>query len=404
MNSLVYIRRCDSFNRSVLDFAVNNLSSSKITTVSEYFNGDLRIDMNSKTWDYCNETQRFVDTHLDVSSIIFRDRVLRNIPFNECLVLIRRALGNILSCFSESKYDTLVIYPVDNFIMDILVSVAKLKGVQCYGVCNFFLSEYKRLTLFGEHAPYREPSEDEVHRVVNKLQANFKSHMAPSKRTALKGAIIRYLRYKIRYPIFYVFFHKVLGRNEYDLPCTIRNTTVRSFLNFFAERYFVTLDKVDFSKKSILVPLHYFPEATIEYWSGDCTKVEFEDMLLCKIDELSHRYEQIILKEHPATLYDNPGSFYRRLLSNKKVILVDPFVSTNRLLEDVDVLGCWTGTAGIEALVNGKSVELFVKEQYYIQAMNLHPEIVSIDNGLCKINSPHTLIREILKGCIPNAK
>lgn len=404
MNSLVYIRRSDTFNKSVLDFAQQQLKSSQITTISEYFNGELRLDMNCSSWDYCYKTQEFIDGNLDISSIIFRDRVLRNKPFSECLVLIRRAVGNVLNCLKGQKFDSLVIYPVDNFIMDILVTIAKREGIRCYGVCNFFLSEYKRVTLFGEHTPFREPSETEVTNVVDKLQSNFKSHMAPNRNKALKAAVVRYLKYKLRYPIFYLFLHKILKRNEYDLPCTIRNTTVRSVTNFFVEQYFVSLDKIDFSKKSILVPLHYFPEATIEYWSGDFTKVEFEDMLLCKIDELSDRYEQIILKEHPATLFDNPGSFYRRLLSNKKVVLVDPFVSTNRLLEDVSILGCWTGTAGIEALVNGKAVEFFVNEQYYIQALNLHPHIFNVDEGRFSLKSPHILIEEILKGCIPYPK
>lgn len=404
MHTLVYIRRDKSFNDSVMEFAKKKFAQSTIITVSEYFNGDKRIDMNKSQWDYCSKTQAFVDAELDLSKIIFRDRVLRNTPFKKAIVLIRRAAGNILEILKRLEIDSLVTYPIDNFIMDILIQVAQKKHISCYGVSNFFMADYKRLTLYGEHCPFRIPENKEIKNVLLQLQQNFRSHMAPNKTKALRAAIVRYCKYKVRYPVFYVLMHKILKRNEYDLPCTPHNTTVRNVLNFLVGRHFTSVKKIDFTKKSILLPLHYFPEATIEYWSGVSTQIEFEDMLRCKIDELSDRYEQIILKEHPATVYDNTNAFYARLKENPKVVMVDPFVSTNALLEHVDVVGCWTGTAGIEALVNGKCVELFVVEQYYRQALNLHPEIIQQNGELISINDPFTFVGEILKGCIPREK
>ena len=400
MNTLVYIRRCNVFNDSVLSFAKEHLSTSKITTVSEYFNGDFRIDMNTKQWDYCFEIQNLIEEKLDFKSIVFRDRVLRNLPLEKALVLVRRATGNIIDVLKNTRPDNLVIYPVDNYITDILVQVAKLHDISCHGVSNFFIAKYKRLTVYGEHTPTREPEDSEVESVLQQLQNNFRSHMAPNRIKAIKKAIIRYIKYSARYPLFYLLLYKFLKRNEYDLLCTPYNSTVHSFTNFFVERFFIAKDKVDYSKKSILIPLHYFPEATIEYWSGNLNQIEFEDMLLCKINELSTRYEQIILKEHPAALFDNPSSFYKRLIKNPKVVLIDPFVATTELLEKIDVIGCWTGTAGIEALVNGKKVELFVEEQYYQQALNLHPEIIKKDGDLISISEPSVFIKEILKGCI----
>jgi len=400
MHTLVYIRRNKVFDKVVLDYAQKNLPTKKLSTISEYFNGDHRIDMNLSKWDYCSETQAFVDENLDLSKIIFRDRVLRNTPFKDCLVLIRRAAGNLLEIFDKNSFDTLVTYPVDNYIMDIMIQLAEKKDIPCYGICSFFMSGYKRLTVYGEHSPHRIPEKSEVDHVLDKLKNNFRSHMAPSRSKALKAAIIRYIKYKARYPIFYLFVAKILGRKEYDFLATPYNTTVRKFMNFFVERHFTPMSKVDFTKKSILIPLHYFPEATIEYWSGCSGQIEFEDMLRCKIDELSADYDQIILKDHPATVFDNSSAFYKELKKNKKVILIDPFVATTTLLEHIDVVGCWTGTVGIEALVNGKSVELFTEAQYYRQAMKLHPEIIQQDGPLISISDPYVFIEEILKGSI----
>lgn len=401
MHALVYIRRHKDFNATVMAFATEHFGATRVSTVSEYFNGTHRIDMNATQWDYDAEAQAYVDENFDLSNLIFRDRVLRNTPFKECLLLIRRATGNILNIMKDKNFDALVTYPVDNYIMDILIQIAQKKGIPCHGVCNFFYAGYKRITVYGEHNRYREPDDLEVDTVLHGLQHDFRSHMAPSRKKALKAAVVRYVKYKGRYPLFYFLAAKLLGRREYDFLATPYNTTVRRLANFFVERHFVAMDKVDFTKHTIFVPLHYFPEATIEYWCGDPTKVEFEDMLGCKIDELSHRYDQIILKEHPAAVFDNSSSFYKQLLRNPKVVLIDPFVSTSLLLEYVDVVGCWTGTAGIEALVNGKSVELFVHEQYYGQALRRHPQIVERTGETIKINDPRQFISEILCGSIP---
>lgn len=400
MRTLVYIRRSKQYNETVLNYANKEIEATTLTTVSEYSNGQLHIDMNIQRWDYCSKASSFMEQELDLGKIIFRDRLLRNTPYHKALVLIRRAVGNCLEIFENQSFDALVTYPVDNYIMDILMEVAKKNDVKCYGVCNFFIAEYKRLTLYGEHNPHRVPSKEEVDKVVNRIQNNFRSHMAPDRNKAIKAGVVRYLKYKLRYPLFYLLGYKLLRRNEYDLMCTPYITTVRNFFNFFIERHFVDIQKIDFSKKTILVPLHYFPEATIEYWCDNEYQVDFEDMLKCKIDDLSKRYDQILLKEHPATVFDNSSKFYNSLKDNNKVVLIDPFVSTNKLLDHVDVLGCWTGTAGIEALVNGKKVELFVDEQYYRQAMNKHPEIISNSDGATSISDPHLFIEEILKGCV----
>lgn len=400
MHVLVYVRRSKAFDESVLGFANKQLKAERITTVSEYFNGNHRIDMNAKEWDSSAEVQSYIDEHLDLSSIIFRDRVLRNTSFKECCLLIRRATGNILSLFNNNHFDALVLYPVDNYLMDIMVQIAKKRDIDCFGVSNFFMAGYKRITVYGEHNHLREPGETEVELAVEKIRSNFRSHMAPKKGKALRAALLRYFKYKARYPLFYLLGAKVLGRKEYDCLATPYNTTVRKLSGFFVERFFTSVDKIDFNKDSILVPLHYFPEATIEYWDSDARKVEFEDMLLCKIDDLSNRYEQIILKEHPATVFDNPAAFYKKLLMNPKVVLVDPFVATTELLKSISVVGCWTGTTGVEALVNGKEVEFFSASQYYLDAMNMAPSNVDRDGLKVNVVEPKVLMKEILAGCI----
>ena len=344
MNTLLYIRRNKKFNKSVLDYALEFEKDYPIKTISEYYNGDYRIDINSSQWDYSADVQSFIDQHFKLSDIIFRDRVLRNTSFSECLILIRRATGSIKYLFEKNEFHRLISYPVDNYIMDIMVQIAGAFSVPCVGISSFFLKGYKRITIYGEHQKVRSPDLSEVTEVIDLLESNFRSHMAPTKRTALKRAVVRYIKYKPRYLLFYILGAKVLGRREYDLLATPYNTTVRQLINFGITKYFKSMSKINFQLHTVFIPLHYFPEATIEYWSGDSNLVEFEDMLHVKLDELSKKYEQIILKEHPATVYDNPPYFYKKLLKNPKVVFIDPFVSTSKIMDQVDVIGCWTGT------------------------------------------------------------
>ncbi|GAA0353689.1 hypothetical protein GCM10009092_17570 [Bowmanella denitrificans] len=400
MPVLVYIRRSKEFDKAVLNFARHELNAEDILTISEYFNGDYRIDMNDSTLDDSPKAEAFIKTNLSLDKIIFRDRVLRNTPLKDCLILIRRATAGLLDIFEKNAFESLVIYPVDNYIMDIMVQVARSYGVKVYGVSNFFISNYKRITTYGEHNQIREPSPNEVGEVVETLKGRFRSHMAPKRSKALKAAIFRYFKYKARFLLFYLVGAKLLGRKEYDLLATPYNTSVREFLNFFVERHFKKLSEVEFLQNSIFIPLHYFPEATIEYWSNDTKMVEFEDMIRCKVAELSSRYDQIILKEHPATVYDNNNHFYTSLLKNPKVVFIDPFIATSEILTSANIIGCWTGTIGIEALVNGKQVEFFSEGQYYLNSKETHPEIYEVDGELVSIKEPHIFVREILKGSI----
>src|SRR3989338_8997004 len=200
-HTLIYVRRNKIFNDSIIRFSKEFIDSSKETYVSEYFGKDIHIDINDPSGDYCSATERYVEEFLDLENIVFRDRELRNMPFK---------------------------HAVDNYVQDILCQVARLNNIEIYGVSNFFIPGYKRITTYGEHNTLRTPSENEVDEVIFKLQDEFNSHIAISKSRAIVWAISRYFRNKARYFIFHIFIRLVLGRKEYDFLATPYVATTRS--------------------------------------------------------------------------------------------------------------------------------------------------------------------------------
>ena len=390
-NVLVYIRRNKSFNNMIIDFVEKELNINQYKTVSEYFNADYRVDLNQAL---CHiQLESFLGTNFNLESVVFRDRVLRNLTFKRALDLIKIAVSEIDKVLSSSDFDLLVTYPVDNYITDLLVCMAKRRGMKVLGISNFFIGGYKRVTVYGEHNDWREPDNSEVEGVLTKLKSNFKSHMVPSFRKAVKDAVVRYVKYKLRYLIFYLIGNKVLRRNEYDLLATPYNATVRNLLNFFAPCFF---DKnIDLQGDTVLVPLHYYPEATLEYWGGSQYAIEYGPHVLDLVTSLSKEYETVVVKEHPAMVFNNNLSFYRELKKIPNVALIDPFISTNHLLEKVDNLACWTGSAGVEALINGKNVT-FYSDNYYLQAGQTSNSLTGTSQ--VRVKDESAFLKEVLKG------
>src|SRR3990167_1161544 len=91
-HTLIYVRRNKVFNDIVMRFSRDFIDSLKVTYVSEYFGKDVHIDINDPSGDYCTATEHYVEESLDLEKIVFRDRVLRNMPFKDAVILIKRSV------------------------------------------------------------------------------------------------------------------------------------------------------------------------------------------------------------------------------------------------------------------------------------------------------------------------
>lgn len=110
---------------------------------------------------------------------------------------------------------------------------------------------------------------------------------------------------------------------------------------------------VDYSKKYVYYPLHYQPEASTIV----CAQ-KYEKQLFF-IDSLAKSLPAdtiLYVKEHYAILGHRPTEFYHSLKQYPNVVLIDPWESSRKMIENAQAVVTLTGTAGWEAMLLRKPV------------------------------------------------
>jgi len=315
--------------------------------------------------------------------------------------LIQSTTKFFIEFFKRNKYKIIVIQCVDNYVSDILTRIATYLGIPVIGIVNFFYSGYIRITTYGEHNTVREVSSDEIDLVYKRLVSRESSSFNLSKGSIYKELLRQYIVYKFKYLAHYLFLHKVLNRWEYEYAGTPAFGYPSKLKNFFPKKYFEkNLSAINgFEKdKLVYIPLHFFPEATTEYWVESPELSPYYPSLFETVQELSNLGYKVIIKEHPALYLKRDISVYLKLKSIKNVFLIEPFLSTYELLDRVDYVVVWTGTTGIEAAMQDKKV-LIVSENYYSSPLMPRIEDMLKARAFSELEKKE-LVKRILENCL----
>jgi hypothetical protein len=155
-----------------------------------------------------------------------------------------------------------------------------------------------------------------------------------------------------------------------------------------------------FYENSVYMPLHFAPEATVDYWVDNPAYAYQEDTIL-RLAEETPAHIRLLIKEHPAMYLRRQIDFYEKLRSFSNVALIHPYESSNSLLNKVDNVLVFTGSVGVEALLRNKRVTT-LSQNYY---SDLHPNIFKVakltDEALNKELQAYpkeTFIHDILQG------
>lgn len=111
----------------------------------------------------------------------------------------------------------------------------------------------------------------------------------------------------------------------------------------------------DYSKKYIYFPLHFQPEAST------CVCAQKYEKQLYYIDSFAKSLPAdtcLFVKEHYTLLGHKDLSFYKEISKYPNVFLIDPWVSSRELILNSIAVTTLTGTAGLEAILLGKTVYL----------------------------------------------
>ncbi len=299
---------------------------------------------------------------------------------------------------------------VDNYVMDVFFRVARLFDIKTVGVCRFFYSGYHRITLFGEHNTVRTPADDEVKKVMDALVSrNFVSSMAPSFKWAFKNSVLLYAKYKAKCLVHFGLYGMILRRTEFDYVARISSSAYpKSLRCFLAFRHLKNMPTVQqWLKKSdkpvVYLALHYFPEATIDYWASDSTAVNYLQSIVEVITSLKSKGYRILIKEHPAMVFARPPVFYKDLMAvgQDDAILCTPFATSREIFSVANSVVVWTGSVGVEAALCGLPV-VKVCDNYY----SAHKKFIDYRN--IEKAQPFTpderfeLLKEVLSGTIKN--
>jgi hypothetical protein len=322
----------------------------------------------------------------------------------------------IKNLLNSLKPDIIIMEIIDSYLHDILAQEADMLKIKKYAFVQSFINGYSRMSIRGELNYYRDPSKEEVNRVlISILNKNYTPNYIVKKKNNLFIAYAKtYIGNILR--VAYFFIIRIIKNEKYNYHYW---TSLKSNLhiNFhIIPRLRIGNNNwkniIKKSKKPIIfVPLQHYPEATIDYWCEDIKMVDYENQLIKLIKKLENDF-QILIKEHPATWGNRKPSFYKKLKESSTEIIIAPTkISAKECIQNADAVLIWTGTVGFEAALEGCPVltianpyfnhgKRFLKIDNETQIMKIKEFIITINGDKINYNEQYEMVNNLLKGLI----
>lgn len=383
-------------------FLANFKGVTTYRTISEYpFDADVHIDLNAQLGNISEANWGKYSSLFDLADIVERCRGLRSIAFESALDLISRAIQFFEGFFTQNPNLKLIVMgTVDNYVMDIMERMARLHGVDCIAVTDSFMSPtYKLISVRGEYNAFRTVSEAEVTAAVELTRSKLEARHSKALRKMAGFALYCFASYYYRYVVRYWVRHRLLGRLEYEYIFAPKLAHFHSLSQAVAAcrlpRTSASIEHCDSDARPLAyVPLHYVPEATIDYWVASTFHRNYERSLFGVCSALQARGYDVVAKEHPAYQFGRTGAFYRKLTA-LGIMCLSGEVSTQDIFDHVDLVVVWNGSTGIEAILAGKPVVRVVNAYYGDDIPSI--EAVSKENIGEALVSAEVVMRKVLE-------
>lgn len=320
--------------------------------------------------DYTTEDWALFREILDIDVIIRNDRAFRHsIPYYEACEMIYSCTKFMIEFFKTHKYDVVLTNMPDFYVPDIIIKVAQFFKIPIMSFCeNAFGLNYMMITKYGRPTYVREPDDEEIEDLYQLLKDKATPYVLNKYEVYIK-AFKNYLKHKVKYLYHHILLNTILGRSDYIFKLTNAGTYPRSILSFFSHHSFFISQINDLRsleyEKTIYIPLHYYPEATTDYWISHPNYTTYYSSLFETVKKYSEKGYNILVKEHTAMFLNRNSEFYQQLNEIANVYLVSPFISTYDMFKLADFVVIWTGTTGIEAIIHDKKVILAYSKPYY---------------------------------------
>lgn len=316
-----------------------------------------------------------------LQDIVCRDRFLRTCDQNRSRRIVTRCWNGFYELFERNKFDLVFSYPIDAYIADVMVRVARQFDVPNICFVRSFIDDHIMFTNYGERLPLgRKVSQEEVDKVFEALTKDDflpTSELSKMERTPLYACKFFFRRKAIERILNPV--RGFLLRDPDNQVIGTRLVEGKRLSDFYSpklESIFQGIEEIDCEtlQNSVYFPLHYIPEASTSYWLNHVAPLGYQSYIR---DILSGSSPEItfLVKEHPSMYGRRPLEFYEMVKSFSNVVLVHPHVRSNYVMSKVNTVMTENGSAGIEALIRNKRV-VALEDNYY---SDLHPNIKVFD-------------------------
>lgn len=309
----------------------------------------------------------------ELEEVRLRCRLLRMLPKAKAEAAAHAMAVALEEIIAEQKPTHYLSRMVDRYSNDLLDRLCRKHGIMVVTFVQGAFPTLTRLTSRGEFNFVREPGEDEVDALYNKLSdptqvvtyAIKKSNFTPSfyyKRLATRYAKHLYLsgmRMIKRDPLNYQWLYWSLPMDATGDP--FGYGVVKSFHTDWRDRM------AAWKGLSLAVPLPHIPEATTDYWIQNLDFVDYCELMIRLVQ--SNPEVQFVIKEHWSGTGLKPRSFFERLAKLPNAVIVPPDDATLReLLPKTTALFSGEGTAGLEAIVAGTPVVFYDEPSFYLES------------------------------------
>lgn len=315
-------------------------------------------------------------TPAEIDDVLTRCRLLRNIDRREAERMLHAMALTLEAKLDESNPDVVVCHMVDEYVTHLLSILSGKRGIHFLAyVYSYFPGYVQFVDSSLGHAPIvREPTDEEVDAIVARLsRGQFRQDYDQKPR----GTRIRQLKAVVRYQVKRAYF-ALKGWSEGD-PLNVHYVIIPYLAEFRRMRDLPSPAQFDGNwrdrvraesaagRRTLFLPLAYFPESTTDYWVRNTKIIDYVEMTLNMLRSLGRDFA-LVVKEHPHMVGARPIDVYRAIAAVDGVILVPPDVYVTDVVDEVDAVVLGGGSGGVEARLRGKPVFSFCDTSYWFEA------------------------------------
>lgn len=315
----------------------------------------------------------------DLFNIVRRDRYLRRLSLGKALDYVYNVTGQLLNIFKNEKPDVIFAHAPDSFAMHIMHKIAIKFDVHAVSLVAYAIPDYFMMFDYNNGRFYRRTNQLEQ-LDLNKTfldKAGKKPYYVVKNRGIIKELFYRlrimlgpmWVRVRFSNPLNpdvrnKNFCAKGYATGAIPLPCL-------NLGDLNTRKYYASLNSIKNSegKKIIYISMHYYPEATIDYFSGSTQLIDHDKVIVDILKAFSDRYV-FMIKEHPAMYNLRSLKLYKEIKNFTNVYLLHPSTNYVDIVRKSDVVVSWGGSIGLEAPFYGKKTLNIIKPLYHIDGFD----------------------------------